>query len=162
VYYNTLKGAPTFRREFHIAVKKSAGTSSDFYEDVMSLAWPLRALHETGNPKLIPPLLHIALQIVPNVSPVASRAESVGLLLHAVLPAGLSLAKPAISTLVNLCSDEHWRAVRALVDASLLVNSHDRKQSLEIANAIPNVNKRTTTIQQIEDGEKMSPRPFFW
>jgi hypothetical protein len=144
------------------AVKKNLGTSSDVYEDVMSLAWPLRALHETGNPKLIPPLLHIAMQMAPNVSPVASRAESVGLLIHAVLPAGLSLASPAISTLVNRCGDEHWRAVRALVDASLLVNPHDRKQALKIANAISNLNKRKTTIYRIENGERNSPRAFFW
>ncbi|MFT5302124.1 MAG: hypothetical protein ACI814_002938, partial [Mariniblastus sp.] len=69
---------------------------------------------------------------------------------------------PAISTLVNRCGDEHWRAVRALVDASLLVNPHDRKQALKIANAISNLNKRKTTIHRIENGERNLPRAFFW
>lgn len=39
------------------AVNTGTGTSSDLYEQVMSLAWPIRALHETGNSKMITSLL---------------------------------------------------------------------------------------------------------
>jgi hypothetical protein len=144
------------------AANKCAGTSSDFYEDVMSLAWPLRALHETGNSKLMPSLLQTATKMVADVSPVSSRAEAIGLLIHAALPAGLALADPAISALTTLRNESHWRVVRTFVDVSLLVNAHDRQRSLEIANSIAIENKRKSTIERIQNDEQMEPRPFFW
>ncbi len=144
------------------AVSQCVGKSSDLYGDVMSLAWPLRALYETDHSKLIPALLRTATSMVPNVSPAASRAEAIGLLIHAVLPAGLDLAEPAISALSALHNESHWRVVRKFVDVSLLVNAYDRPRSLELANLISVKAKRDATIARIHGGEVMEPRPFFW
>lgn len=144
------------------AVNKCAGTSSDFYEDVMALAWPLRALHETGNAKLMASLLKTATNMAADVSPAASRAEAIGLLIHAVLPAGLKLATSPISSLINLRGESHWRVIRTFVDVSLLVNAHDRQRALEIANSIAVANKRKSTVERVVNDEQMEPRPFFW
>ena len=144
------------------AVNTGNETSTDLYEYVMSLAWPIRALHETGNSNMIPPLLLPATQMAPGVSPVASRAESISLLIHAVLPAGLTLATPLTSMLMSHCNHAHWRAIRALINASLLVNQYDRQCALEIANTIPNRHKRISTLKRIDNRESIAPRPFFW
>ncbi|QEG22092.1 hypothetical protein [Mariniblastus fucicola] len=141
---------------------KSAGTSSDFYADTMALAWPLRALHDTGNGGSIPPLLKTAISLSADVQPASSRAEALGLLIHAVLPDGLRTAEPAIAKLKSVASDSHWRVVRSLIDAALLVNAFDRQSALSIANAIPLENKRNSAVQRLSDGETMEPRPFFW
>jgi hypothetical protein len=141
---------------------KSAGTSSDFYADTMALAWPLRALHETGNGDSIPPLLKTALSLSADVRPASSRAEAVGLLIHAVLPDGLRTVEPAIVTLKSVASDAHWRVVGSLVDTALLVNALDRQSALNVAHAIPAEKKRNSTVKRISDGETLQPRSFFW
>ncbi|QDV27571.1 hypothetical protein Q31a_59630 [Aureliella helgolandensis] len=141
---------------------KSAGTSSDFYADTMALAWPLRALHETGNGDAIPPLLKTALSLSADVHPASSRAEALSLLIHAVLPDGLRTAEPAIGTLKSVASDSHWRVVRSLIDTALLVNAFDRQSALNVAQVIPAENKRNSTIKRISEGETLQPRPFFW
>ncbi|MCM2373798.1 hypothetical protein [Aporhodopirellula aestuarii] len=141
---------------------KSAGTSSDFYVDTMALAWPLRALHETGHGERISSLLTTALRLSREVRPTASRAEAIVLLIHAVLPHGLRTAAPAITALKATAADSHWRVVRALVDVALLVNAFDQKSAIEIANVIPVEHKRKSAIDRISGGETLQPRPFFW
>ena len=141
---------------------KSAGTSSDFYADTMALAWPLRALHETGNGDSIPPLLQTAISLSADVQPASSRAEALGLLIHAVLPAGLRTTEPAIAKLKSAADDSHWRVVRSLIDTALLVNSFDRQSALNIAHAIAIENKRNSAVKRLLDGETQEPRPFFW
>lgn len=144
------------------AADQSAGTSTDFYADTMSLAWPLRALHETEHGNLISALLTTALQTCKDVRPAASRAEAIVLLIHAVLPNGLRMANPAIDALKTVASDSHWRVVCGLVDVALLVNAFDRPTAIEIASVIPQENKRNATIDRIANGETRQPRPFFW
>ncbi len=144
------------------AAHKCAGTSPDYYDDVMSLAWPLRALQETGNSGLMAPLLKTATRLAPDISPPASRAEAIVLLIHAVLPAGLDLTAHAVSALTPLRNETHWRVVRAFVDVALLVNGLDRQRSLGIANLIAIDKKRAATVERVVNGEQMEPRLFFW
>lgn len=144
------------------AANRSAGTSSDYYDDVMSLAWPLCALHETNNADLIPPLLQTALKLAVEISPASSRAEAVVLLIHAVLPAGQDLTTPAITSIKPLRNETHWRVVRAFGDVALLVNAYDRETALSIANQIAIEKKQAALVKRIESGEQLEPRPFFW
>lgn len=144
------------------AVNKVAGTSTDFYADSMALAWPLRALQESDHGNLISPLLETAVQLSANARPVASRADALVLLVHAVLPHGLQTAKPAIAALDSIASDSHWRVVRALTDVALLANAFDRQSAIHIASAISVENKRRSILDRISAGETMQPRPFFW
>lgn len=144
------------------AAKNSAGKSIDLYPDTMALAWPLRALHESGNGKRIPPLMKIAVELSTHVQPAASQAEALILLIHAVLPHHLTTAAPAVAQLKSLARNPHWRVIRALVNAALLVNQSDRQTATEIAKVIPLDNKRNSTIDRISDGQTMQVRPFFW
>lgn len=145
------------------AVKIAQAPADDAYEPLMALAWPLRALHETDNAAAIPKTLDAALPLAPQVTPTSSRAEAIGLLIHAVLPAQMEVANPAINALIELCSgDDHWRIVRAFGDLALMVNGYDADRALEIANAMPAGNKRDALIPRLEAGEKLAPRKFFW
>ena len=128
----------------------------------MALAWPLRALHEAGHPDRIQPLLKTALGRSLKVHPTASCAEALVMIVHAVLPAGLRPANPAITALKTTASDSHWRVVRALVDVALLANAFDRQAAMDIASVIPVENKRSATVHRISEGEAMEPREFFW
>lgn len=144
------------------AASKSVSSSTDYYACTMALAWPLRALHETGRDDLIPSMLKTAIELSVDVRPAASRAEALVLLIHAVLPHGLQTANPAIAALKSTASDSHWRVIRALVDVALLVNGLDRQSAMDIASLIPVENKRASTMDRLSNGETMQPRPFFW
>lgn len=142
--------------------KKTAGTSTDLYLATMALAWPLRALHETENGKLIPPLLKFALQLAVDVQSHASRAEAIGILIHAVLPNSLETTQPAIAAIKSVALDSHWRVVRALTDVALLVNVCDQRTALEIADMISVNNKRKSVLDRLSAGDTLQPRAFFW
>ncbi len=145
------------------AVKVARLPTEDAYASVMALAWPLRALHETGNASAIPKVLSEAIQLSPNVSPTSSRTEALVLLIHAVLPAGIEIANPVIDALLAHCAgDDHWRIVRAFGDTALVVNSFDKARANQIAAAMPAGNKRDAAISRIDSGETLKMRAFFW
>lgn len=144
------------------AANEAAVAATDSYAATMSLAWPLRALHETGHERLIPPLLTTSLELSVDVRPAASRAEAVALTIHAVLPNGLATATPAITALKSVAVDSHWRVVRALVNVSLLVNAFDRQSAMGVAATIPSDKKRIATQDRIVSGEWLQPRQFYW
>jgi hypothetical protein len=135
---------------------------TDYYGTAMAIAWPLRALHEAGQPKLIPPLLRVATNISERVTPESSGAVALSLIIQAVLPAGLSVAESAISKLAGRVKDQHWRTTRALTEVALMVNSVDHARALVIARAIAAENKRATAIRRLENAEASEPRAFFW
>lgn len=143
-------------------VNQSAGTSSDFYGDVMALAWPLRALHETNHPKRIPPLRDVATSLAASVSPASSRAHAIFVLANALIPAGVPVVEPVLSVLMSIRNDSHWRVVRAFVYVSLLINAHDQQRAAKLASAIPINSKRTATLERIHNGDQLEPRVFFW
>lgn len=145
-----------------VAVRNAAEKSTDHYACMMALAWPLRALQETGHGKQIPTLLKTALQRSTMVQPAASQAEALKLLIHAVLPHDLRTVNPAVAALKAVASETHWRVVRALVDVAFLINAFDRQTATDIAKVIPIENKRNATMERISSGETMQVRPFFW
>jgi len=145
------------------AVKLAFAPTDDAYESVLALAWPLRALHETDHATSIPKVLAEAIKLSPEVTPTSSRAEALVLLIHAVLPAGIKIASPAIDALVDLCAgDDHWRIVRAFGDTALLVNGFDTARANEIARAMAAGNKRDAVVARLEAGETSKVRVFFW
>jgi len=135
----------------------------DYYEPAMALAWPLRALHETDNASLMPATVSVAVELARNVSPTSSRAECLILLLQAAFPAGMRTVDPVIDTLLTHCAgDDHWRVVRAFVDAALFVNGVDADRAHQIAELIPDGKKRRASLARLDAGEKSEPRQFFW
>lgn len=145
------------------ALKLAHAPTDDAYAQFLALAWPLRALHETKNAQAIPSALEETLRLAQDVEPTSSRAEAIGLLIHALLPAGIDVASPAIDALLKLCSgDDHWRIVRAFSDVAVLVNGYDKARANKIARAMPAGNKRDATLEKLAAGETSKVRKFFW
>ena len=145
------------------ALKLAKAPTDDPYAGVQALAWPLRALHEKNQASSISRVLREAVELSQDVMPTSSRAEALGLLIQAVLPAGIERVSPAIDALLAYCSnDDHWRIVRAFGNTALVVNGFDKQRAKKIANAMPVGNKRDAILTQIEAGETLKVRAFFW
>ncbi len=155
--------AQRVRSVVNSAVEVARLPAEDAYASVMALAWPLRALQETNNSTAIPQVLSDAIEMSCDVSPTSSRTEALVLLIHAVLPAGIKIANPAIDALLAHCAgDDHWRIVRAFGDIALVVNSFDKTRAKKIAAAMPAGNKRDAAIARMEAGEILKVRAFYW
>jgi len=157
--------APDVRVEpvVNSALKVLNTPTDDAYAAVLGMAWPLRALHETNHDAAIPKVLATTLEIAPDVTPTSSRAEALVLILHALLPAGIRAASPAIDALINLCAgDDHWRIVRAFQDTAVLVNAYDKGRADQIARKMPAGKKRDDTLGRLKSGETSQVRKFFW
>lgn len=140
-----------------------ARAEGDVYAAAMPLAWPLRAYHETGNPKSVVHVREVALEMFPTVNPCSSRVECHVQLLNAVIVAGMPAADPVIdSLLANCASDNHWRIVRAFADVALVVNSFSRARANEIASAIADEEKQSAARKRLQAGESVKARKFFW
>ncbi len=145
------------------ALKLAKAPTDDPYAAVQALAWPLRALHEKKQGSSISRVLREAVEISQDVMPTSSRAEALGLLIHAVLPAGIERVNPAIDALLAFCAgDDHWRIVRAFGNIALVVNASDKKQAKKIAMAMPEGNKREAILARLQAGEFLKVREFFW
>ena len=145
------------------ALKVAQAPTEDAYASVMALAWPLRALHETGNTRAIRKILSEALKLSPAVSPTSSRTEALVLLIHAVLPAGIEIANPGIDALLEPCTgDDHWRIVRAFGDIALVVNAFDKKRAKQLAGAMPAGSKREAILARLQAGDFLKARGFYW
>jgi len=145
------------------AANEYTRSESDLYAPAIALAWPLRALHETGNLRSVQQVRDVALAMLPSVNPCSSRTECHATLLNAVIPSGLSAADPVIDSMIANCAgDNHWRIVRAFVDSALLVNGFNKARALEIATAIADETKRDATISRLQAGDSSLPRNFFW
>jgi len=140
-----------------------AQSETDLYAPAMALAWPLRALHETGNLDSMARVRDIALEWLQSITPCSSRTDCHAALIHATIPAGISVANPIVDSMIAHCTDDaHWRVVRAFVDSALLVNGFHKVRSLELAAVIADEKKREVTISQLQTGEANKPRVFFW
>jgi hypothetical protein len=155
--------APRVESTVHVALGVALAPTEDAYGPLMALAWPMRALVETQHVAALRPALVKALRLAPQVEPTSSRAEALGLLVHAVLPAGIEAVRPVLDALLKQCSgDDHWRIVRALASAALLVNSCDSPTAHRLANALPAGNKREELLAKLAAGKSSPARKFFW
>lgn len=155
--------APQLRSIVNKVLKASREPAEDAYESVMGLAWPIRALHETNNGDMIPKLLDQAIELAPDVMPTSSRIEALVLLIHAVIPAGISLADPVIDAMLTFCKgDDHWRIVRAFAETATLINGYDKKRAKQIALAMPAGKKRDDAFERLNAGKNTEVKSFFW
>ncbi len=140
-----------------------ATSEDDAYPAALALAWPLRAFHETGNPKSVPRVRDLALEMFPKINPCSSRTECHTVLLNAAIGAGLPTADPVIDSLIANCTgDDHWRIVRAFADTALMVNGFNKARAKEIAAAIADNEKREVTLARLQSSESIKARKFFW
>ncbi|MBN1511577.1 MAG: hypothetical protein JXB13_06145 [Phycisphaerae bacterium] len=113
--------------------EKAAADCKDEYQQTAALAWVVAALAECDLKNEAKRVLHVAMDQATHVTPAASRAEALILLLQAGMSLGTDCVQPIADKLDSSCGqDVHWRCRRAIKHA-----------------------------QQFLAGE-ITPRPFFW
>lgn len=100
---------------------KAARECDDPYKSVAVRAWIIAALAEAGNSIEARRLLSGALSEISAVSPAASKAEALLLLLQAATRVGPKERGAVHDAMRSACGhDAHWRAKRALRHAELI------------------------------------------
>ncbi len=141
----------------------AADEETDEYQRAIGMACPLRAMIEIGHGAKIKTRFRATMERIPMIDPIASRAEALLMLLQSVLPGPPTFMQSIVGGLIRECGkSDHWRSIRTLQDAALIVNRCDQKLAMQIALAIPSPNKRETTVKRLESGEWRAVRPFFW
>ena len=113
--------------------EKAAADCTDEYQQTAALAWVVAALAECDLKNEAKRVLHAAVEQATHVTPAASRAEALVLLLQAGMSLGTDCVQPIADKLGSCCGqDAHWRCRRAAKHA-----------------------------RQYLAGES-TPRPFFW
>lgn len=93
--------------------RTAAAGAADLYQQTAALAWPLRAALENSQIRQANDVLSDAGRLLPNVEPIASRAEAALLLFEASVIAGPDFQKPLIECILKCCPSEgNWRAAR--------------------------------------------------
>jgi hypothetical protein len=142
---------------------EAARAGKDSYQRSAVLAWPIRAALEIGDPNRPSRLLSDAWRELPQIELHGSRAEAIGLLLHAVLPASARLWHPLIDALPSLCPpDAHWRAARLYRNAAAMLRHFDGHTARLFVDAIPAGKVRERCRRDDEAGRKLLPRQFFY
>lgn len=142
---------------------QTAQRAKDPFIGTSSAAWPLRAMIERQRAEQTRRHLDDFLMRVPHVEPASSRSESFFLLFQAVFPGGQTLWEPVLRMLVdNDTTDPHWRQLRNTRDAILMAAGEDRHLANELVHVIPAGGHQRRLEQQLEQGDSLQPRPFFW
>ncbi|MFO7906346.1 MAG: hypothetical protein R6U98_27055 [Pirellulaceae bacterium] len=112
---------------------KAAGLCEDEYQRTAVRAWEIAAIAERGKLAEARSVLKTALQKAGTVTPSASRAEALTLLLHAATRIDEKEVHQVAEVLHASCSaNSHWRCKRAIKDCERILNGDEE------------------------------PRPFFW
>lgn len=98
--------------------EKAAVGCKDKYQRTAALAWVIAALAECDLGQEAKRVLHAAVERAPQVTPAASRAEALILLLQAATSLGPHSVRTIAEQLDSCCGqDHHWRCRRAIRDA---------------------------------------------
>lgn len=149
---------PIVRESLRTAIK-----AKDPFRIVVASAWPIRAIIERGQMKLLRPALAELLERVPSIEPAASKSEALFILFQAVFPAGSDMWRPIFDALISgSLPVEHWRQRRNLADAIEIVWNDDKRLASQIISGLDDVKLKQRVVKAIERGRLRSPRPFFW
>lgn len=102
---------------------KSATKTKDDYQKSAVRAWEVAALAERGYHEQARRSLREAVNLAVSVTPIPSRAEALFLLFQSAFKISKDDATKVAQVLITSCSTlTHWRAKRALKDATLMLN----------------------------------------
>lgn len=142
---------------------KAACAGKDAYQQVGSSAWAVRALAERGRNKkaaeAIPALIGLSAQIS---SPV-SRLNALFLLWQAAWPLDLAVRAQVLNPLVTACqATVSWQAGYTLRDVVCMLAAEDTQEAGRILEQMPEGKFKRQAQRQLEGGQTMSTRTFFW
>lgn len=104
----------------------AAGNCKDQYQRTAVLAWVVAALAECDFARQAEHVLLSAVKQASDVTPAASCAEALILLLQAGMSLGPRSVQPVVDKLHATCGQsEHWRCRRAIRDARRLLAGED-------------------------------------
>jgi hypothetical protein len=82
---------------------------------------------------------------------------------QAVFPAGRKFWRPLLDQLAGISAvSPHWRTIRNLRDAILMIADEAPELSLELVDRLPEDRRRRQVATQLQAGERLQPRTFFW
>jgi hypothetical protein len=141
----------------------AAEEAGDAFHRMSATAWPLRALVELGQLEQARERLQVQLGRFDEVMPDSSRSEAIFLVFQAVHPAGQEFWRPIFDQLARVCdTTPHWRTVRNLQEAILMIADEAPELASHIADRIPVDRRKRQLETQLAAGQRMQPRAFFW
>lgn len=145
------------------AAFKAAEEAEDAFHRMSAPAWPLRALIELGRVEQAGERLQMQLDRFGQVMPDSSQSEALFLVFQAVHPAGQEFWQPIFDRLADVCvTTSHWRTVRNLQEAILMIADEAPELASHMTDRLPVGRRRRQLERQLEAGERLQPRAFFW
>jgi hypothetical protein len=139
----------------------AAAEADDAYRRTAVLAWPIRAAIERGRIELATAYLRTALDQVPSVEPLASRAYALHLLWPAVFPAGPVLREPVWQAVVAHCpADRSWRTTPLYRQIAATLRSESAAEADRVLAVLPRGKTRNKLEGKLRE-ERQTPRGFF-
>lgn len=137
--------------------------SVDEYRIVASAAWPLRALAEREKTQGVDSLIGQCLDRSTSIINFGSRCGALFLIFQAVFPAGRRHWLEVLQALHRSATPPlHWRQVRSLRDAILIVGREDPKFAIEFCRGLSNPKTRRQAESRLTKSGYLLPREFFW
>ncbi len=156
--YTTGKQVEQLARE----ALRTARQSEDAYKTTAVSAWPIRALIECDRIQAAEAALKEVLQDIPQIQPLASRAEALALLWQAVFPAGNVFRDAVLKTITSCCDpDGHWRSARLYRCVAWTFASENTTTAKAFVEGMPDGKAKLTAMKLLRAGKAYPPREFF-
>jgi hypothetical protein len=141
---------------------RGAQEAGEMYRIVAVSAWPIRALIERGCTVPARRALSATLDLVPQVQPLASRAEALSLLWQAAFPAGQEFRAATWQAITRHCDpNAHWRAARLYGSVVYTLASENVAEARAIVEQMPAGTAKRKAARLLERGTAYPPREFF-
>jgi len=152
--------------EFPKIIKESllvVRAETDPYRIVASGAWPIRAIVERDQLKMLASIVSDLLVRAQSIELFASRSEALFMIFAAIFPAGRKYWRPVLESLRKASTPLiNWRQRRNLLYAVMIVRGEDEKLALEIMNSVSDPKLKKKIEREWTRSEPWPPRPFFW
>jgi hypothetical protein len=152
--------------EFPGIIKESllvVQAETDPYRVVASAAWPIRAIVERNQLKMLPSIVSDLLVRAQSIELFASRSEALFMIFAAIFPAGRKYWRPVLESLRQASTPLiNWRQRRNLLYAVMIVRGEDEVLALEIMNSVNDPKLKSKIQREWAKSEPWPPRPFFW
>jgi len=142
---------------------KAACAGKDTYQQVASSAWAIRALAERGRNKKAAEAVPALVSLSAEISPPVSRLTALFLLWQSVWPLDRTVRLQVLNPLVSACQTTvSWQAGYTLRDVVRMLASEDPGEARRILEQMPEGKHKRQAQRQLEGGQTMTPRSFFW
>jgi hypothetical protein len=142
---------------------EAAGAGKDAYQQVASSAWAIRALAERGRSKKAAEAVPSLLRLSGEISPPVSRLTALFLLWQSVGPLERTVRLRVLNSLVSAClATVGWQGGHTLREVVRMLASEDPGEAQRILAQMPEGKYKRQAQRQLEEGQTLAPRSFFW